>query len=61
MSTIEVNGVKINYQLDGADSGDLIVFVNGLADDLSTWEGQVPAFHDAGYRVLRYDNRGFVK
>lgn len=35
--------------------------VNGLADDLLTWDYQVPAFLSAGYKVLRYDNRGIGK
>jgi 3-oxoadipate enol-lactonase len=61
MPTAEVNGIFINYQLQGSGSGDLIVLVNGLADDLLTWDGQVPAFLNAGYRVLRYDNRGIGK
>jgi 3-oxoadipate enol-lactonase len=61
MPTAEVNGITINYQLESSGGGDLIVLVNGLADDLLTWEGQVPAFLDAGYRVLRYDNRGIGK
>lgn len=62
MPTAEgINGIDINYQLDGTGNGDLIVLVNGLADDLLTWEVQVPAFLDAGYRVLRYDNRGIGK
>jgi len=58
MPTIEVNSITINYRLEGNDSGDLIVLINGLADDLETWDYQVPAFLSAGYRVLRYDNRG---
>src|SRR5690606_7929263 len=32
--------------------------VNGLADDLLSWEAQMPALLGAGYRVLRFDNRG---
>ena len=34
------------------------MLVNGLADDLETWTGQVPALLEAGYRVLSFDNRG---
>ena len=61
MPTVEADGLVINYQLEGTGNGDLIVLVNGLADDLLTWDGQVPAFLEAGYRVLRYDNRGIGK
>ena len=61
MPTATVNEINIHYQLEGHGNGDLLVLVNGLADDLSTWDAQVPAFVDAGYRVLRYDNRGIGK
>lgn len=58
MSTVEVNGITINYRFEGSGPGDIIVLVNGLADDLTTWDYQVPAFLKARYRILRYDNRG---
>ena len=58
MPTVEANGITINYSLEGSGNGELVVLINGLADDLTTWEAQVPAILDAGYRVLRYDNRG---
>ena len=57
MPTANVNGIEINYQLEG-DGAETIVLINGLADDLLTWELQMPAFLEAGYRVLRFDNRG---
>ena len=57
MPTASVNGIEINYRLEG-EGPETIVLINGLADDLVTWELQVPAFLEAGYRVLRFDNRG---
>jgi 3-oxoadipate enol-lactonase len=57
MPTATVNDVELNYELEG-DGEETIVLVNGLADDLQTWVLQVPALLDAGYRVLRFDNRG---
>ncbi|MEU7880155.1 alpha/beta fold hydrolase [Microbispora bryophytorum] len=57
MSTAFVNGITINYELEG-EGPETVVLVNGLADDLATWEAQVPALLDAGLRVLRFDNRG---
>jgi 3-oxoadipate enol-lactonase len=56
----KVNGVDINYELEG-EGKETIVLINGLADDLTTWFGQVPDFLAAGYRVLRFDNRGIGK
>ena len=57
MPTVSVNGIDINYSLEG-DGGRTIVLVNGLADDLNTWELQMADLLAAGYRVLRFDNRG---
>jgi 3-oxoadipate enol-lactonase len=55
--TASVNGIDINYSLEG-DGPSTIVLVNGLADDLNTWEFQMADLLGAGYRVLRFDNRG---
>ena len=61
MPMAKVNGVDINYELEG-DGPETIVLINGLADDLTTWFGQIPEFLlEAGYRVLRFDNRGIGK
>src|SRR4051812_18002874 len=57
MPTAHVNGITMNYSLEG-DGDETVVLVNGLADDLTTWDFQMPALLGAGYRVLRFDNRG---
>jgi 3-oxoadipate enol-lactonase len=57
VSIATVNGIDVNYQLEG-DGPETVVLVNGLADDLGTWEYQVDALLGAGLRVLRFDNRG---
>lgn len=62
MPHAHVNGITINYEIDGQDTGKgTIVLINGLADDLLSWGFQVPALVEAGYRVLRFDNRGIGK
>jgi 3-oxoadipate enol-lactonase len=54
-----INGISINYEIDGEDAPNgTIVLINGLADDLESWGFQMPALIEAGYRVLRFDNRG---
>lgn len=59
MPTAHVNGITLNYRLDGEENtGETIVLINGLADDLYSWDFQVPALLEAGCRVLRFDNRG---
>ncbi len=57
MAVATVNGIELNYKLEG-DGQETIVLINGLADDLETWVLQVDDFLAAGYRVLRFDNRG---
>ncbi len=57
MPLIELDGVSLNYRLEG-DGDQTIVLVNGLADDLDSWMLQVPDLLAAGYRVLSFDNRG---
>jgi 3-oxoadipate enol-lactonase len=57
MAEISANGIELNYKLEG-DGEETIVLINGLADDLETWVLQIDDFLAAGYRVLRFDNRG---
>jgi 3-oxoadipate enol-lactonase len=57
MPTATVNGIDLNYKLEG-DGEETIVLINGLADDLETWVLQMDDFLAAGFRVLRFDNRG---
>ncbi len=53
---IEVNGIRVSCRVDGA--GDRwVAFVTGIANDLSMWDGQVPAL-ERDFRCLRYDLRG---
>lgn len=57
MPTEKVNGIEMHYQIDG-EGAETVLLINGLADDLDTWAYQVPSLLDAGYRVVRFDNRG---
>ena len=62
MPNARINGITLNYQIDGPETApETIVLINGLADDLESWGFQIPAQVDAGYRVLRFDNRGIGK
>ncbi len=58
MASIDVNGTRIHFRLDGPDLGPVVMFSNSLATNLTMWDRQVPALVAAGYRVLRYDSRG---
>jgi 3-oxoadipate enol-lactonase len=58
MSKISVNGININYRLEGPDSGKTVMLSHSLASSLHMWDSQVPALADARFRVLGYDSRG---
>ena len=57
MPQVEANGIEINYQLDG-EGDQTIVLISGLADEIGMWDLQMEGLLAAGYRVLRFDNRG---
>jgi pimeloyl-ACP methyl ester carboxylesterase len=57
MPVATISDLDINYRLEG-DGPETIVLINGLADDLETWVLQMDDLLRAGYRVLRFDNRG---
>jgi 3-oxoadipate enol-lactonase len=60
MPAIEANGIKINYQIDGADNAPVLMFSNSLGTNLRMWDKQVPALSKR-FRVVRYDTRGHGK
>ncbi len=54
---VEANGIKIHYRVDGREGAPWVTFINGIANDTTMWDGQVPELA-ADFRVLRYDARG---
>ena len=55
MTEINLNGININYQLEG--EGKTIVFVHGLSDSLKYWNVLTDELKDQ-YEVLSFDLRG---
>src|SRR5580704_1673786 len=51
--------IELYYEDHG--SGQPIVLIHGCPLSVASWEKQVPALLDAGYRVITYDRRGFGK
>ncbi|MBW2118587.1 MAG: alpha/beta hydrolase [Deltaproteobacteria bacterium] len=47
-----------HYKLDGPNDGKVVVLVHGGTIPIWTWDKQVKALKDAGYRVLSYDQYG---
>lgn len=52
-----VNGININFEIDGPDSAPWLVLSNSLLTNLSMWDDQVATLARS-FRVLRYDQRG---
>ena len=51
------NPIELHYEDYGA--GKPVVLIHGWPLSGRSWESQVPALVDAGYRVIAYDRRGF--
>ena len=51
--------IEIYYEDHG--TGKPVVLIHGWPLSGRSWESQVPALIDAGYRVITYDRRGFGK
>jgi 3-oxoadipate enol-lactonase len=52
-----VNGISVNYQVDGIEDGPWLVLSNPLATRLALWDAQVARLGQF-FRILRYDQRG---
>jgi 3-oxoadipate enol-lactonase len=57
MPHVSVDGLDLNFALDGPVEAPVIVFSNSLGASLAMWEPQVAALSDR-FRCLRYDTRG---
>ncbi|HYM76096.1 MAG TPA: alpha/beta hydrolase [Candidatus Dormibacteraeota bacterium] len=64
MSYVDVgkeNSTSIHLYYEDHGSGQPVVLIHGYPLSSASWERQVPALLDAGYRVIAYDRRGFGK
>lgn len=53
------NGAAIELHFEDRGTGKPVVLIHGWPLSGRSWEAQVPALIDAGYRVITYDRRGF--
>ena len=53
------NSAPIELYYEDHGSGSPVVLIHGWPLSGRSWENQVPALVDAGYRVVTYDRRGF--
>jgi 3-oxoadipate enol-lactonase len=54
---IAVNGIRMNYKLEGPSTGSVVMLSHSLATDLTMWDAQIDAL-TRRHRLLRYDTRG---
>ena len=53
-----LSNTKVHVE-DSGGSGRPVVLIHGWPLSAEAWIGQVPALLEAGFRVVRYDRRGF--
>ena len=53
----KVNGIHIEYKVEGNLNGPVLVFSNSLLAELMIWDKQVKALSDK-YKIVRYNHRG---
>lgn len=64
MAFVEVateNNAPVELYYEDYGSGRPVVLIHGWPLSGRSWENQVPALVEAGYRVITYDRRGFGK
>lgn len=57
VQTIEANGIRVTYRLDGQPDAPVVMLSNSLMSNHSMWDPQMDALTES-FRVLRYDTRG---
>jgi pimeloyl-ACP methyl ester carboxylesterase len=56
-----INNRNLHIESHGPEDGHPLVFLHHGLGSTRAWRGQVPAFVDAGYRVIVYDRWGYGK
>ncbi|MCR9157247.1 MAG: 3-oxoadipate enol-lactonase [Rhodobacteraceae bacterium] len=57
MKTVTSNGAVLHVQVDGPDTGPVVMFANSLGTDLRVWDPLLPHM-PKGLRIVRFDKRG---
>jgi pimeloyl-ACP methyl ester carboxylesterase len=54
-----INGHELHVELQGPVEAPPVVFLHHGLGSIRAWQGQIPAFVKAGYRVIAYDRWGY--
>ena len=58
MTAADINGVTIEYEVHGPETGEPVLLVMGLGAQLVVWpQDFIDVLVDAGHRVIAFDNR----
>ncbi|MFB9328839.1 alpha/beta fold hydrolase [Paenibacillus aurantiacus] len=61
VTVAQENGAPVDLYYEDQGTGKPVVLIHGWPLSGRSWEAQVPALVEAGYRVITYDRRGFGK
>jgi pimeloyl-ACP methyl ester carboxylesterase len=53
------DGLTFDVRDEGPDDGDAVVLLHGFPQTSASWDDVAPLLHDAGYRTLAPDQRGY--
>lgn len=54
----QVNGITINYEMEGPNGAPVVTLSHSLATTMDLWTPQVKELRSGFYRILRFDTRG---
>ncbi|MGR4863672.1 alpha/beta fold hydrolase [Caulobacter sp. LARHSG274] len=58
MPTAAANGIEIAYETSGPETGEVVLLIMGLAQQLTRWPPSlIDRLVEEGFRVVRFDNR----
>ena len=58
MATIRANNINVTYELTGPSDGPPLLLIMGYSSQMTSWPDEFhQAFSNAGFRVIRFDNR----
>ena len=57
MPAVSINGVQLNYRIDGRHGAPSLFLSNSLGTNLGMWDQQVETL-GSRFRIVRYDSRG---
>jgi pimeloyl-ACP methyl ester carboxylesterase len=58
MARLKANGIDIEYEVTGPSDGPPVLIISGYASQMTSWPDEFHrALTDAGFRVVRFDNR----